>query len=391
MSSFAEVPAVVLTGVGLAPFMSSRLGRRLYGCGSRVVRASRLAAVLFAGGNTAAVTGAAADVVQVVVTGRDGQDSARGLVAPTWTTLQAYVFRHGWPCGCAYLLAAVLLHHVRRTLWPGLGGYVLADAGEDWRLVLARPDVFLEQVLATASWPRLLQSSAQKRAVDVIAGGGCALFLAADDDGLAVAVQQAVASHGHGHGHGAAARTVMRRAKDAAAVILLLWLFSCVEYAVVRIFDVGALFFAVGSLLRSGAKAKAEAQAEAEAEAETDVLTEALRRALARDTVSAALLFWSQLVAYPAWGVCPLLWTAVHAAVGGRRRRRQPGLLVAVLAAIAAMYALLRYRSRLYIAIETSGLFVVLAFAALSGLLVLADVRDRRARREAADGKKKRR
>ncbi|EFX06392.1 hypothetical protein CMQ_6713 [Grosmannia clavigera kw1407] len=380
MSSFTEIPTLVLTGVGLAPF-GGGLGQRLYCYGNEATKMSRVASLLFSGCD-AAVTGAACSIARSVSTGLDEKGSGRGLVAPVWTMMQAYMFRGGGTSGAAYLAVAVLLHQVRRTLCPELGDYVLSNAGEDWRLVLARPDVFLEQVLVTASWRRLLQSSVQKRALDVVAGGGCSLLLAADDGVLAAVVQRGIGLLSRG-GHPAMARTVMRRIKDTAAMVLVLWLFSCIEYAMTRVFSSGALAYAVGSMLLSAA---GDGAVDGAAAANRAVL----ERALTQDSVSAVLLAWSQLVAYPIWGIFPLLCTAVGAAVD----RRQPGLLVAVLAASASMYALLQYRSRLYIAIETSGLFVVLTFSALSGILLAADARCKRTLKDKSssgdrNGKKK--
>ncbi len=89
------------------------------------------------------------------------------------------------------------------------------------------------------------------------------------------------------------------------------------------------------------------------------------------------------------------MWPVVHGSVASAAAG-QPGLLIALLLAVAAVWALVKHRSKLFIAFDVGGFFVVLAFALLvTGLLAAEFVHDpmgldastARARRVATKGR----
>ncbi|CAK7236038.1 hypothetical protein SCUCBS95973_009469 [Sporothrix curviconia] len=317
-SSFFTVPSVVFTGVGTFPPWSDAVGRRVYDTirprlGEDAHRAScRLLESIF--------TATAAD---------------EGLLAHTWAVLQASVFHKSTAAAIPYFAAAVVVNHARRTFWFGraAAGFFAArpQPDEDWRLLLARPDVFLEDVakqVVRRGVLLLVVALLQKRAWDVLAGGLPAAFLLADNADSADSEPRRLV------------RTVRCRAKDVAATLFLVWLASCVEYAVAQTSATLAIGTAVWKLARSGSRGLLARV----------VLGASPSLSVPASTTWLVLFAWRQMVVYPWTGLGPMVVRSVARPV------RQPGVLLCVVSVALAMATLLRYRSRLYIAIETSGL-----------------------------------
>ncbi|OAA56147.1 hypothetical protein SPI_07758 [Niveomyces insectorum RCEF 264] len=360
-ASLFSAPVVLFTGTGFAPFcdrLCQKLARARFIPDRSATAAdpSVAANVLFKALLTTTKTTATATAT---ATGHRGQDDCRvpsGLLGPAWIILRASVFRHGTRTALPYLFAAVVFHHVRRTFWPGCpgaGGYLFHQPDEAWRLVLVRPDVFLETTLAAAgSQPGLsfFLQGAQKRSWDLVAGGAAALVITADDAVLFARARLFVATAFVSDAH---LRTLIHRIRDAYIVVFLVWFFSCVEYAIARTSHALALWYAcyvLATVNHGSGRA-------------------VLSRQLNDYPIAAVVFAWSQLAAYTVGGIVPLVQAAVVCAI----RQRQPVLLWSLVSIAVTLYALLCYRSRLYIVIEMGGFFLFLGYLGLSGLLMLAN------------------
>lgn len=342
-SSFFSVPTAVLTGVGVLPPLTTAAARYIYNGvagqpqGQPDAPAHALAAGLLTGDTAGANT---------------------SISAPIWVLLTTRVFRSSCGRSAGLIAAAAVLNHARRALGCGraLAGFfaLRPDPAEDWRLVLARPDVFLEAVLLAAegrgggvgggvgrgAFPAyLLRAALEKRLWDVLAGGLAALFLAADE--ASPPQRPSLQS------------TLRRRGRDIAAVVFVVWLLSCIEFALAQASTAVAIAYGLYAMTLAGGKT-----------AHPRLLVAMLQR----HAPAAALVAWLHLIVYPAASLAPLVG---RAGLGCAVRHRRVGVLASLAVGGAAMYVVLRYRSRLYIAIETSGLFVFLGNAGVVALLAV--------------------
>ena len=327
-------------GGGLPP-CSNILGQRIYDYVSRHVQ-----------------DGPAGQLLEALLTAKEGH------LMHVWAILRASVFRGGTVTSAIpYFAAAVVLNHARRTLWFGnaaAGFFVLPQPDDDWRLLLARPDVFLEDVVKAVRGGKFLQAILLKRAWDILAGAVTASLLMADDGTLLHMTTRAVTLLPMNK-RDAVSRTLVRRVKDVAATLFVVWLFSCIEYANAQASAMLAIGYAVWMMLRVPSKGG------------LDLLLRILFGGSTTTTVWVLFFAWLQLVVYPWTGLVLLVVRSLA------NPFRRPGVLLSLTFAFVAMDTVLRYRSRLYIVIETSGLFVFLGYAGISALLVIASRMERRA------------
>ncbi|CAK7568336.1 MAG: hypothetical protein SEPTF4163_006323 [Sporothrix epigloea] len=334
-SSFFFIPTVAFTGTGFFPPWSGRAGRQIYNR-IRPRRRQHNAADL---------------LVLAILTPTDEQiEGDNGLLSHAWAVLQATVFCHETAAAVVpHFAAAVALNHARRTLWFGsaaVGFFARPQPVDDWRLLLARPDVFLDEMVRMVGKQSAIMALLQKTAWDVVAGGLAAMFLLSSHTPL----------------HSRLGRTLSCRAKDVATTVFLVWLASCIEYAVAQASTTLAMGTALGLL---AARPTA-----------SGLLVRELQRRSGVQSLGffgppgLQLLFaWRQMVVYPWTGLIPMI------ARSARRPLDQPGALLSLLVAVLAMDTLLRYRSRLYIFIEMSGFFLFLGYGILSVLAIVADRR----------------
>lgn len=348
-SSFFSVPTAILTGVGLPP-LGRLLGQRIYGCISCHVQ-----------------DGPASQLLEALLTAKEG------LLIHVWAILQASVFRDNTVRSAVpYLAAAVVLNHARRTLWFGdaaAGFFVLPQPDDDWRLLLARPEVFLEDAVKAVMAGGFMRAMLLKRTWDILAGAVTASLIMADDATLLRSMTRAVVLLAPPK-RAAVTRTLVRRAKDVVATLFVVWLFSCIEYAVAQASATLAIGYAVWMMLRVPGKGG------------LDLLVRILFGGSTATTAWVILFGWLQLVVFSWTGLAPLVTCSLSNPL------RQPGVLLALTFAVAAMNTVLRYRSRLYIAIETSGLFVFLAYAGISALLVVSNWVEKKAKERRGNGVK---
>ncbi|CAK7235515.1 hypothetical protein SBRCBS47491_009320 [Sporothrix bragantina] len=285
---------------------------------------------------------AAHALVRVILT-----TTNESLLANAWDVLQATVFQHSTASAIPYFIVAVVLNHARRTLWFGIpivGFFTRPQPDEDWRLLLARPDVFLEDLVKSVCSGYFV-SLTQKRVWDILAGGLTGVFLLSDNDRPQSRI----------------ARTIHRRAKDITATLFLVWLASCIEYAVAQASTTLAIGMAVWKMTRSG---------------QSELLFRIMFDGSFITTAWLLVFVWRQMVVYPWTGLVPMVIRSVSRPVP------QPGVMLCLVFSVLTMDTLLRYRSRLYIAIETSGFFVFMGYAILSSMVLAADWRVKRDQRK---------
>lgn len=329
-SSFSTVPAEILTGVGIFPPLSGVVGLRVYDSVWQRLGLGH--------------DGPAIRLLEALLTTRNDD-----LVFHVWSVLQASVFRYKTRrSAIPYFLAAVILNHARRTFWfgcPAAGFFVLPLPGEDWRLLRTRPDLFLGHVVhAVTGWSGVT-AALQKRCWDGLAGG-LAAFLTMD-------------SVPHHHLQSVLRRAATRRAKDVAATLFLVWLFSCIEFAVCQASATIAIGSAVWALRAQPLLLRRV------------MLGPSPGSGPGTRTSGWVLLFgWSHMVVYPWRGLLPMAVRSVQP--------RRPGVFLSFVLAVVVMDTLLRHRSRLYLAMETSGLFVFLGFLGLSVCMIASSGRSRR-------------
>ena len=290
-----------------------------------------------------------------------------GLLVSAWAVLQSSVFRRGSSTSSAvpYFAAAVVLNHARRTVCFGCaaaGFFVRPQPADDWRLLLARPDVLLGDVVRAVGGPGFaLISLLQKSLWDVLAGVLPAVYLLVTDE----------TSTPRLFPQSRLGRTIRCRSRDVATTLFLVWLAACVEYAVAQASGTLAIAVAVWKMLQMKQQmgwSFGQLVRVVMGGGSLQTTTASLPFLSPLSSLFWLLLFaWRQMVVYPFTGLLPLLVRSVQRPVA------QPGVLLCLLSTVVVMDTLLRYRSRLYIAIETSGLFIFLGYGVLSALLIAAD------------------
>ena len=258
-------------------------------------------------------------------------------MASRWPQVKAAVLADGYRWAAVYLALAILTNHVRRMLTPWLAAYQHHTPIEDLRLVLSRADLFLDAALAL-SWPHVLAMHLQKLACDAAAALALHLLLSA-----------------HNAPAPSSPATLSPRLLSAARLVYLVWVLSCAEYALDRTANTTAFALAAWRLLARGSPAAHRV---------------ALARILRARWPMVPVALW-QLQRYATRGLAPTVRAAVAAAASGR-----PGLLAALGATAAAVWAVLRFRTRLYICIEMGGLFVVLGAALVAAGWLVAEFFD---------------
>jgi hypothetical protein len=254
-------------------------------------------------------------------------------LARSWAKVKPAFLGAGYAHAAAYLITGILLNHVRRILAPWLGSYIFQGPVEHLRLTRSRPDLLLEEAL-TRPWQSFAVSIAVKALVD-LAAATAVDYLAANPGGVV---------------HGKASRPSHSKPRDIARLVYVVWALAAAEYVLDRSAHTLALARACWRLVRG-------------TPAQRTVFCQILRSHMA--AAAWALL---QAYLYIARGVVPTLRLALVAATRGR-----PGLLVTVAGAAVSVRWVLQWRSRLFIVLETEGLWVMLGSVALVGVLLLGE------------------
>ncbi|KAK1772883.1 hypothetical protein QBC33DRAFT_584355 [Phialemonium atrogriseum] len=277
-----------------------------------------------------------------------GSGALTGRFNDNWPLLKSALLSDGYRAAAAYVGIAILLNHVRRTLFPWMGTYMFHDPMEDLRLVLSRPDVFLDQVLSfSLGWA--IFSYAQKYACDIL--GGLAMGLLLLDNDRAPQATLHSAATGDTATLAASPKPVPEPLMRAARVGYILWALSAADYIFARTANTISFLLALRRLLLPRSPSEHLA------------LTTTLKSHL-----PALPLVALQLHTYTTTALWPLSRAALLGAASG-----SPGLLLLPASAAAACWAVLRFRARLYMAIQLAGMFVALALAVAGSALLAAE------------------
>ncbi|EOO00294.1 hypothetical protein UCRPA7_4223 [Phaeoacremonium minimum UCRPA7] len=254
-------------------------------------------------------------------------------MANLWRRTNPALFRDGYRTAFLQFGIAVLVHHIRRILVPWLGAWMYNDPLEGLRLARGNPEVFLDEML-DFSWPWLAFMYIQKWAFD-LAGAYLAGLLVLTNGRLPWRFRA----------QPQASPLLPKRAMATAKVCYLAWMLACAEYMFARTLSTVSFGIAYAKLgLLSPANSANRA-----------ALDLVLRKHWSKAPLNAC-----QLVAYTARGVIPMVVGAVANAARGR-----PGLLLALSTLGGGVWMVIRYRSRFFIALEMSSMFVVIGCAAV--------------------------
>ena len=254
-----------------------------------------------------------------------------------WPALKSALLADGYRAAIVYVGVAILSNHVRRILLPWLGTYMFYNPMEDLRLVLTRPDVFLDEAFAF-SWSWVVLSYSQRYICDVF--GSLFMGILVLNSNGAVAGGSTVANP----------RSIPEPTMQVVKVGYILWLLSTLDYIFARSINTFSFMSAHWRLLSGG-------------DAERIALGQVLKANWPK-----VLFVGAQVFDYAANGLWPLFYTSILCALVGR-----PGLLLLSVSVAAGAAATIRYRARLYIALELSGMFVVLGLAVAAAALLAAE------------------
>lgn len=251
------------------------------------------------------------------------------------------------------LTVGILLHHVQRMLVPWLAGYQLycTHPIEALRDARSNADVFLDFTLAEVSWRNVAFMFAQKYIWDIL-GCWAVAFLATAADTVPYSVGDAQRFNRTHQHHSRERNLAYSRYVFIAKVFLVMWTLSAVEYLVVRTSTTLALSWAIYNLTIAGGTAEHAA----------------LRTVVARHW-SAVLFTLHQLTTYVACGIVPMIWRSLNHLRAGR-----PTLLVAWVGGYITLMKVLRYRSRLFLALEVSPLCIIVVYAFVAVVMLVVEV-----------------
>ncbi|KAK0609921.1 hypothetical protein B0T17DRAFT_512242 [Bombardia bombarda] len=274
-----------------------------------------------------------------------------------WPDIKSAIFEGGGGHRKAFVLLviATILHHIRGILLPAFSVYWWNSPLGDLRLALSNPDYFLDHALSY-SWFAVVRSYALEfmhswfaaRMIAYIAGRRSRLQRALAEAKKAERAEEIT--------KGKVALWKMERALEGCTVGYMVWALNRVEYMFVRSVYTYALVvacyklrFAVGDIGRA-----------------------ALGKVLMANwtkvpfTVCEDLWYWGGEV------MLRQMRTSFELAWSGR-----PWVLGTYMVCVGMVAAVLRYRSTIFIALEFSGLFVLIAFLLAGlGLVVIDFVED---------------
>jgi hypothetical protein len=253
-----------------------------------------------------------------------------------WPAVKSALLANGYRTALFHCVIAILLHHIRRTLFPWLCSFMYYTPIDDLRLALSIPDVFLNQSLSVPI-SFIFLSYGLKILCDMAAGFAIILFSLRNGALPEEMICDAPISP----------KRFYDRFMFVAKIGYLSWILATLEYVFDRSINTIAFLIAYYKLLSGG---------------DADHIS--LGNILKTHWIKLPLNVW-QLTFYVRSGLWSTLSSSVLCAVAG-----QPGLLMVVLLTVGSTAALIRYSSTFYIALQLSGVFVVLGFAALVVVLL---------------------
>ncbi|KAK3496315.1 hypothetical protein B0T13DRAFT_283692 [Neurospora crassa] len=297
-----------------------------------------------------------------------------------WPPLKAALLSSGYVSAFVYLFIAILVNHIRTILCPWLGNWMWYTPMEDLRLALGgnNPAFFLEYALGF-SWWWYAFSFVQKLVWDV--GGGMAIaaltvdgvtdpsdtsqaignggmstlnLVSSDDDSNSDSDSEENNNNNNNKKmkrRNEEQRKWRTRKLEAVKVGYFVWALATLEHMFARSLNTVTFLIAWYKLAFRGGDAEHLAM------------------------VSIAIKNWtrmplhvSQVYWYTMNALWPIVLSAVVLAVGG-----QPGMLIVLGTLVGGVAAVIRYRSTVFIALEVSGVFVVMGFLVASAVLLAVE------------------
>jgi hypothetical protein len=272
--------------------------------------------------------------------------SMHKLVASTphdWTQLKSALLVDGYRVALLQAVIAILIHHIRRTLTPWLGAFIFYHPMEDLRLALSNPDVFLGQTLSY-SWSWAVFSIFQNSIVDT----------------MAILVTNFLLLNTHHLRKSTAtilpgARTPLSETLTTLCKIAYgVYTLMIRDYTFCWGLHTISCLIALSKLLLGG-------------ESEHLALTSALTGHWAKALLLACMGWY-----YTRHALVPTLRGAVGSALSGR-----PGLLLVLAGGGGVLAGMVRWRARLYLAIELSPMFIVFGLVGVAVVMLAVEfVRD---------------
>ena len=267
-----------------------------------------------------------------------------GGLSQNWPRLKSAIVAEGYRKATVYFGIAILLHQIRRILFPWFCSYMWYEPLEDLRLALSNPEVLLD-VSLSFSWPYVVFMYGLKYICDLLAGVVMGLLII-DNGRIPPETLEQVKDT-------PAAIPYLERFMEAIKVGYICWIFATIEYIFARAVNTFSFVIAYWKLLSGG-------------DAEHIALGNILKEHWTKLPLNAWQLFYYAREAF--W---PLIWGAILCTLLG-----QPGLLVLVLVTVAGVVSILKFRSTFFIALEVSGLFIAIGFVALTAVLLGAEFID---------------
>ncbi|KAK3347816.1 hypothetical protein B0H65DRAFT_461478 [Neurospora tetraspora] len=287
-----------------------------------------------------------------------------------WPLLKTALLSSGHGPLFIYLFIAILLNHIRTIFCPWLGNWMWYTPMEDLRLGLSNPAFFLEYALGF-SWWWYAFSFIQKMVWDF--GGGVAiatltiygvpdpsdLSQAGDLGGMSTLHLSDSSSDSDSSSNPDSEENKKRTAQkwktrklEAVKVGYLVWALATLEHMFSRSLNTITFLMAWYKLAFRGGDAEHLAM------------------------VSIAIKNWTRMplhVSQVYWYTMNALWPIVLSAVALAVGAGQPGMLIVLATIVGGVAAVIRYRSTVFIALEVSGMFVVMGFLVVSAVLLAVE------------------
>ncbi|KAH6680053.1 hypothetical protein F5X68DRAFT_212521 [Plectosphaerella plurivora] len=257
-----------------------------------------------------------------------------------WTLSKPSLFSHGCGRALVYLLLGILVNHVRRTLWPWLGGDLHYAPLGDLKLAIGSPHVFLGEVLGRG-WGERIGMMAWKMGVDVL--GAFAVGVLVEEE-KKKEEEESVRI-------------------DVARVGAVVYMLSAVEYVHARTCHTVAVILACIKGLVPLPKTVwgiGGGGTEAHRAAHWEVLRGA--GSAARTAVAC------RMVVYIMYALGPMVIGAMRGVAAGR-----PGMGMVMVGVGYVTYVVTRWSNKYYMLLEMWGMVMVLGWAAVAGVVVVRE------------------
>lgn len=279
-----------------------------------------------------------------------------------WPAIKSALLSSGYLSFFIYLLAAILINHIRTIFAPWLGNWMWYTPMEDLRLALgSNPAFFLEYALGF-SWWYYAFSLIQKMAWDFCGGvviASLTIYGVPDpnDPSQLPLNMSTLDSLDPNPPDSEAAKQKRKDARRKARVLDLLrigylvWALATLDHMFSRSLNTVTFLIAWYRLAFRGG------------DAEHLALVNIAIKNWSRMPLHVSQVYW-----YCMNALWPIVLSAIALAVAG-----QPGMLMTIGTIVAGVWGVIRYRATVFIALEVSGVFVVLGLLVVSAVLLAVE------------------